>query len=204
MALAETECRGLSFPLDLLGCESEAAVLAAAGIVLPTPVLDMTVEEFHQIIDAVTWNRAAWTLPTTHVYAVGRARHQQPDRRRARIYFRNKRQQLAVLLMLAFRKPSLHETTVRLKRGCADRCCVNPFHFTLDAKRMEKRRKTILEGAVPGSLVDRRLNTQSWARIGSEAMVELSCGDETSSHRSSPFHNAFSALASELSDEEDE
>ena len=59
-------------------------------------------------------------------------------------------------------------------------------------------------GAVPGSLVDRRLNTQSWARIGSEAMVELSCGDETSSHRSSPFHNAFSALASELSDEEDE
>lgn len=212
MIREETECTNLEpsgrpleddihFPgLD----EASNEILRQANIVLPAPVTEIQTEEFRQLIDAVVWDKRSWTDPETHVYALGRDRHTKLPRKTARINFRNRRVQLSVVLMKIFRDPQIQESTVRLRNGCEDKMCVNPFHFHMDTKRMERRRKTMKLRARPGSFLERRMNTNSWASIQCDYMPEFSCGDETPSLRSSPSSAGFSSMASEFSDDDEE
>lgn len=184
------------------GGPSETCELASSGKAAsaPDPVIDLTAEELRQILSSLSWVGPGWEDSATHVYAVRRGQNRGLDRKTARVIFRGRRMQLAILLMLAFRKPSAHESMVRLKNGCADRACVNPFHFNLGTQSLEKRRLRRLEKcAVPGSSLERALLKNSWLLVGDVAQKSPpSCGDETPSFRSSPFAGEFSALTSEV------
>jgi len=166
----------------------------------PDPVIDLTAEELRQIMASISWAGPGWEDSGTHVYAVRRGQNKGLDRKTARVIFRGRRVQLSTLLMLAFRKPSAHESMVRMKNGCADRACVNPFHFNLGTQLLEKRRLRRFEQcAVPGSSLERALLKNSWLLVGDTRQTSPpSCGDETPSFRSSPFAGEFSALTSEV------
>ncbi|MGE0525555.1 MAG: hypothetical protein AB7P49_00720 [Bdellovibrionales bacterium] len=184
--------------------ETSSEILRAANIVLPTPVDEIKTEEFRQLIDAVVWDGRAWTDPATHVYALGRDGRTKLPRKSARMNFRNRRMQTSVLLMKTFRDQKIHETTIRLKNGCEDPRCVNPFHFNLNATRMARRKNTMKERARPGSFTERMMNTRSWDTIECDYTCEFSAGDETSSLRSSPSSCQFSSMESEFADDEEE
>ena len=165
----------------------------------PEPVIDLTAEELRQILVSISWRGPSWKDSGTHVYALRRGGQKALDRKTARVIFRGRRVQLATLLMLAFRNPGAHESMVRLKCGCADRSCVNPFHFNLGAQPQEKRRMRRFERfAVPGSPLERAFLKNSWILAGGGRKAPPSYGDETPSFQSSPFSGEFSALTSEV------
>lgn len=161
---------------------------------MPEPVADRTEEELLKILSFVSWNGGSWMEPGTHVYPARRGQSKILDRNTARVMFRGQRVQLASLLMLTYRRADMYESLVRMRSGCADRACVNPFHVNLGSHTDEKRRVRRLQHCA--------LRRNSLLLNGCAFRTPLACGDETPSGHSSPVPSEFSALTSEVADSE--